>query len=1299
MKWKRIIGWTALAILALLIVVAVGGYFYLGSGSFQTYAIHQISEKAYTATGARTTVGRLKLDLWHLTAHLYDITLHGAEATVQPPLLHVQELTVRVKVLSILHPKIALQEILIKRPVAHIEVSRNGKNNLPTPPPSQRSSHTNVFDLGVEHAELTNGEVEYNDRKTPVEAELYDLATDIHSESPSQRYSGEISYRSGQLHYADYEPLAHSLDLKFVATPSELTVNPMTLRIADSSIVVQARVSDYSDPKADGEYRILIHTQDFDQMATAVRPAGDISIAGKLHYAKADNQPAIRAIAIDGEVVSGALSALASGRKVDLGNVKAAFQLKGGNLKVHDAVVNALGGRIIASAEMKHLDQTPESQVHANAEGISLRDLQSLLGKQQIPGARLNGTLRGDAKAAWTGSISNLRATSNVFVRAVAASRSNPSAQEVPVQGTIHATIDAPHQTIELRDTSIRLPSATLTAGGAVSQHSNLQLKVVANDLHQLAVLVASFQSAQTQMPAVSGSATATASVHGSLKRPNVSAQVTAQNLAVEGSRWKSVDLQAQASPTQIVVSNASLVNADQGQATLTANVGLHNWSFQNVSPIQAHLQVRRLKLSDIEALLKKQLPITGDLSARLNFSGTQLQPSGTGSAEIANAKAYGEALQAVQAKFHTENQTLVSTLHLAAAAGTLDTNLSYTPSTQTYSVQLNAPAIVLQKLQRVQEDNLRMTGVLSASVKGAGTLKDPQLLASVSLPELKVKQQVISALNAQVQIAHHVATLNLTTNVVQASIQAHGTVRLTGDYQAEATINTGLIPLDPLLVAYASSVPEGFQGQTEFHASLKGPLENKSKLQAHLSIPVLKAAYRQIEIGIARPIQVDYANSVLTLQPAEIRGTDTTLRAEGRIPINGKGTPTLVANGSIDARIAQIFSPTVRSGGKIGIDVHSSGSSITGALQFQNVAVATSSAPVGVDRLNGTVNISKDRVQLSDVTARVGGGSVSLGGSVRYKPKLQFDLAMQGKQMRLLYPQGLRSLLDANIAFSGDTQASVLSGRVLIDSLSFTPDFDLSTFAGQFGGGNALSQPGFADTVKMAVSVQSQQSLNAVSSQISIAGQVALQVGGTAAKPVITGRTTLTSGELFYRNVRYELQRGVITFNNPNETSPVLNVSVATTVEQYNLTLTLRGPLNKLTTSYVSDPPLATADIINLIARGQTTEEQAASSQSTDSMIASQVAGELSSSVQKLAGISSLQIDPTLGGNQNPSARIAVQQRVTKNLLFSFSTDVTQPGSEIVQGDYQINKRWSVSVQRDQLGGISVDGRYHTKF
>ena len=48
--------------------------------------------------------------------------------------------------------------------------------------------------------------------------------------------------------------------------------------------------------------------------------------------------------------------------------------------------------------------------------------------------------------------------------------------------------------------------------------------------------------------------------------------------------------------------------------------------------------------------------------------------------------------------------------------------------------------------------------------------------------------------------------------------------------------------------------------------------------------------------------------------------------------------------------------------------------------------------------------------------------------------------------------------------------ESSILNGRVLIDSLSFTPDFDLASFGDQFSTGNATSQPGLADTIKLAI-------------------------------------------------------------------------------------------------------------------------------------------------------------------------------------------------------------------------------------
>jgi translocation and assembly module TamB len=293
-----------------------------------------------------------------------------------------------------------------------------------------------------------------------------------------------------------------------------------------------------------------------------------------------------------------------------------------------------------------------------------------------------------------------------------------------------------------------------------------------------------------------------------------------------------------------------------------------------------------------------------------------------------------------------------------------------------------------------------------------------------------------------------------------------------------------------------------------------------------------------------------------------------------------------------------------------------------------------------------------------------------------------------------------MRTIFSSDLALNGNRQGALLQGRVLVDSLSFTSDFDATTFMGQFSGTAApADQSSFMQNVKLQIAVQSSSQLNAATSQVSIEGQADLRVIGSAADPVITGRANLSSGDIFFNKRQYHLERGIITFVNPNETEPVFNVLITTTIEQYSLSVSVVGPINKLQTNYVSDPPLPPADVINLIARGQTTQEGAPTSFGANTILAAGL-GQVGSNVSKLTGISGLQIDPLIGGNNtNPSARLGIQKRVTKSFIFTFSTDVTQPQNEIVQGEYQLNKRWSVSVVRNESGGFAVDGRFHTNF
>jgi len=1304
MRWRRIIGWTLTVLGISVLAGAVGGYLFLKSANFQRLALRTIIKDANEATGGRVEIGKLDFQLSTLTAHLYAITLHGTERSTQPPLLQIAKLTVGIKIQSLLRRRLTLSELEIEHPVAHVRVEPEGKSNIPQPPPSTNGNFTNVFDLAARHVLLTGGEINYNDQTEPLEAELFGLRAETSFDILATRYHGSISYDNGRLRYADRYPFEHSFDAKFNATPSQFSLESALLKLGSSAISLHADLTNYSNPIVQASYNLRIHTQDFAAVSKPITPKGDVSLSGNIHYQRSNREPLLRCISIDGELASDKLITLSSVGRLDLRKLQGRYQLANGTFQARDVGFEVLGGSITSDIDVQNLDTRSGARVRAALKGISLQTAQQAVRGLEMQKVNLVGRIDGSVDASWTGSVSNLRARTDLNVTAPASRGAQLSPGTIPVAGTIHASYDGAHNNVDFRQTTLRLSSATISVQGTVSNHSNLQIQASATDLHQSATLVSALRGGQTRPIEITGTASVQAVVQGSMQNPLLTGQFSADNLQVEGSHWKNATFKFRARSSEIALQNAALVNAHQGMASLNATVSLRNWAYLPSSPVAASLSVQRLAVADLLRLANLHDPVSGDLSAEISFRGSQLNPAGNGTAKVDNVRAYGESFQHLAATFRADKTSLSSTLEVSMPAGSAHGTVSYTPSTKGYTVRLNAPSIVLQKLQTVQAKNLGVAGTLIVSASGEGTLDNPQLTASVAVAQLQLRDKSISQIKGELHVASQRAEFTFDSNVAQASVRSHGIVNLSGDYPAEATVDATSVPLDPLLAMFVANLPQGFQGETEVHATLKGPLKNRSQIEAHLTIPVLKAHYQSLEIGAASPIRADYSHSVITLQTAEIRGTETSLRLQGSIPLEGNTAPSLTAQGSMDFRIFRIIEPDMQSSGTLSLDVHASGTTnnpeIRGQVRLQDVAFSTSTVPLGIQKLNGTLDITNDAVLVSNLGGEVGGGQMSVGGSISYRPNLQFHITMQTKSVRLLYPDGLRTILDGDLVLSGSKAESTLNGRVLIDSLSFTPDLDLVKFSNQFGGATTPAEPGLADTIKLAVGVQSKGDLSANTSQVSLAGQVNLQVTGTAANPVIIGRTDLTSGELFYRNVRYQLERGIITFDNPNETEPVVDISATTTVEQYNLTLTARGTFEKLTTSYTSDPPLATADIINLVAQGHTTQEQNAASQSTDSIIASQVTSELTSSVQQLAGISSLQIDPLLGGNnQNPSARVAIQQRVSKNFLFTFSTDLSQPGTEVVQGDYQINKRWSVSVTRDEVGGISVDGKYHTKF
>jgi len=1295
-------------------VLTVAGYFVLRSPRFQQYLLAQIETQASQATGAEVRVQSLALHFSQLTADAYGITVRGKQPASARPLVEADQLRIRLKIASLLRKKVDLNEIVLRHPVVNLQVRKDGTTNLPAIPKSNTS--TNLFDLGIRHVLLEHGEIYYRDVRTPLDAEFHDLKVEIKSDLAGKSYDGNISYRNGSVLYGDMKPLPHDLNAAFNASPSAFTLKPLLFTVASSRIELQGQLRNYSQPSVSAAYRIFMHPQDArPALRNASLPSGEVTLTGSLSYQQQDNVPLIRALTLDGVLSGRELAVSTSDLSAVIRNIRGEFKLLNGNLDLHGFQADLLGGHMTATATMQHLDVNSVAKLHASVQAISLSAVNRALRTARLDAMPIDGQLSGTADAAWIGTVQNIKARSDISLNA-ALSRTLAGSAPVPIDGAVHLTYDGRAATATLRDTSVYTPQTRVEISGTAGERLNLKVQAHAADLTELDAVFAAFHGIRTE-PSRStssprsidfaGAADLQLLVEGSLNDPRIRGQLTGKSLHVENTQWRSLELRLQARKSGFSIQNGSLVNARQGYINFAVGSALANWHYLPSSLITLELSSRDLAIHPLLQLARLDYPISGNLSVDLSMHGSQLNPAGKGSVRLTQANVYGQPFQQLSIQAEGDGDALTSSLNANLAGGSAKGKLVLYPKRKGYELQLDVPNINLGQVQAIQERNLGVAGVLTANAKGGGTIDDPQLMLTAQIPQLRVRDANISGIKAEVSVANHQAQLVLDSEIVQTAVQARATVNLGDGHYTRATVDTKGMPIEGLLALRGPAKSNGPRGILEAHASAEGPLDDKNRMQAQMIIPTLKADYQGLQIGNASPIRIHYANSVVVLDPAEISGTDTTLKLQGQLPFRGTAPVTLSALGTVDMQLVRFFKSDLESSGKLRLDARLAGGTdhptVQGQLRLENVSVVSPDSPVGLQNVNGVLDVGNDQITITQLAGESGGGQISARGTVGYRPPLQMNVALQAKNVRIRYQDAIRTILNGDLSLIGTSQAANLNGRVLIDSLSFTQNFDLATLAGQVQSGpESGPSEGMANNIKLDIAVETARDLNLSSSAVSLQGQANLRVIGTAADPVIVGRTEFTAGDIFLMNKRYQIERGVIEFSNPNRTEPVLNLLLTTTINQYNLSLTFRGPLDRMQTSYVSDPPLPTADIINLIARGQTAQQAAASPSNfaASSLLAQGAASQVSGGVQRLTGLSSLSIDPTLGGNNSdPGARIAMQKRVTNNFLFTFVTNVTSTQREIIQGEYQLNKHWSASVTRDENGGFAVDGKYHKRY
>jgi translocation and assembly module TamB len=383
----------------------------------------------------------------------------------------------------------------------------------------------------------------------------------------------------------------------------------------------------------------------------------------------------------------------------------------------------------------------------------------------------------------------------------------------------------------------------------------------------------------------------------------------------------------------------------------------------------------------------------------------------------------------------------------------------------------------------------------------------------------------------------------------------------------------------------------------------------------------------------------------------------------------------------------------------------------LDGALEVEGAAVRTRRFPHGVEDLRGTVRFTEGLADFAGVTGTLGGGPVELSGQAAYAGGRirSFDVHATGREITLRYPEGLRSVVDADLRLFGDLARQWLTGRVDVRQAAWTRRYDVATELLAESRAPEEAETSFGEGLRYDVKVSAPGTLRIDNNLATLVARAELTLQGTYDAPVILGRAEVDRGRVYFQGNTYLIRRGNLDFTNPRKTDPLFDVEAEARIRSYRVTLKMNGTLERVYPTLSSDPPLSTVAILGLLAGAdeakiadlETRRDENAQRNLAATGAATLAAGVISEEMglergAARLGLDRFSIDPSVvrGNVTNPTARLTVGKRLISEVNVVYSVDLRGTEERLVAIEYTLSDRLSVLVTRVEPGGFGFDLR-----
>jgi translocation and assembly module TamB len=1325
---RRFVIFTCLA----LAVVVTGFWVYLNSGSFRETVRQRVIAELQQMTGGKVQVETFTWNLSTLHFEARNVTIHGREAAGEVPYAHADRIGVDVKVVSFFTRKISLENVAIDRFVLHLMIYPDGTTNQPPPQPGTASNGEpaqNLFDLAIKQIAVRQGTLMMDQERIPFDLDGKDISAGMNYVPSQKAYDGHLDFTPITITYRNVVPMQAEIHVGFLLRSGETEIKSLRLAVGASKLEASGTLRNYNNPELTLQYQASL---DLAQVGSTAEwkqlRAGRAELNGKGSYQNS-RYSSQGNLSVRGMEWHDAIAHISS---VDATSPYSVTQDK---IVLSRLIAHAFGGTVQGDLQIANWKSSPtagkklpaqQGTTRLHLSGVQASTVAAAISSRNMPLEKIElaGDISGDINSAWTGSLTRAVSSLKLDVAPPAA----PSAKEVPVTAQLQATYHGDARTLDVAGLTLATRAIRVNATGSLgSENAQAHVSLNATDLRELQPAIDALEPG-TRIPiTLEGRSSFNGVIFGRLDALSTRGRLELEKFDTEfrlasqpkGQRntpprmhWDALSADLAYSPSMLSLQRGTL-RRGAAQLGFSATTTLRQGNFdENTSQLNLTLHIQNENVADIQALGGTNYQFTGIVSADVRAAGTMRNLQGGGKLQIAKLTIYGEPFKTFSSDLRLNgSEARLENIQLAHNGARFTGLIAYDVGNKNYHFDVTGANIDFANFRRFDLPRFSVQGQAGFHLTGSGTQDAPAVNGEIDLRNIVLNRETVGSMTILAETHGETVQLRGRSNFENAELNVDGAVDLRDQWPGQIALKFSHLDFDSLIRAY-------FQGQITGHSSMAGeidihgPMKQPRNLVVTGNVTQLSADIENVKLQNDGPIHFGLESESLKVDEFHLTGTETDLNAKGTVQLTGEHVLDLRSRGRFNLKLLQAFNPNLVANGPATFTVSVTGPSarpqLSGRLEVKDASASLQDLPNGLSHITGSLVFAQDRMQIEKLTAHTGGGELDVGGFLAYRNGIYFDLTAKGSDVRLRYPPGVSSSADATLRYTGSAKSSLLSGDILITRFGMNPHFDFANYLAQNRKAPIISTLNpFLDNMRLDMHITSTPELQVETSLAKLSGDLDLHVRGTAARPAIVGRVNIAEGDIFFNGTKYRLERGDITFSNPLSIEPVVNLDMSARVQGYDVTIGLHGQAiggKGISMTYRSDPPLANSDIIALLAFGRTRGQgvynasQPGVSTSDTASASNAILGEalnatFSDRVQRLFGASRVKIDPQfIGSENNPSARVTIEQQISNDITFTYVTSLTQSAETVIQVEYNIDKNVSIVAVRDQNGVLGFD-------